>query len=71
MTPGETLHRLVDQFRDEQAEAACVWLEDLRNAADSDGPVRHAAATAWWQRDLPMSATCSERPSTHTNAEAE
>lgn len=38
MTTREALHQLVDQLPDEQAELARHWLEDLRNAADADGP---------------------------------
>jgi len=32
MRTRETIHRLVDQFPDEQAEAARTWLEDPGNA---------------------------------------
>jgi hypothetical protein len=38
MTTRETLHQLVDDLPDDQAELARVWLEDLRYAADHDGP---------------------------------
>ena len=46
MTTRETLHQLVDQLQDEQAELARVWLEDLRDAADADGPPLDAATIA-------------------------
>jgi hypothetical protein len=38
MTTRETLHQLVDQLPDNQADLARVLLEDLRDAADTDGP---------------------------------
>jgi hypothetical protein len=46
MTTRQTLHQLVDQLPDDQAELARVWLEDLRDAADVDGPSLDAAALA-------------------------
>ena len=38
MTTRETLHQLVDQLPEDQADLARVLLEDLRDAADADGP---------------------------------
>ena len=38
MTTREALHQLVDQLPENQAELAHVWLLDLRDAADEDGP---------------------------------
>ena len=38
MTPREALHHLVDELPEEQTEIARLWLEDLRHAADEDGP---------------------------------
>ena len=38
MTPREALHHLVDELPEEQTEIARLWLEDLRHAADQDGP---------------------------------
>ncbi len=38
MTPREALHQLVDELPEDQAELAQWWLQDLRNAADEDGP---------------------------------
>lgn len=52
MTTRETLHQLVDQLPDEQAELARVWLEDLRDAADADGAPLDAATTASLERGL-------------------
>ena len=52
MTPRETLHRLVDQLPDDQAELARAWLEDLRDAADADGPPLDAAALASLDRGI-------------------
>ena len=52
MTTRETLHRLVDELPEGQAELACVWLEDLRDAADADGPPLDAATMASLDRGL-------------------
>lgn len=38
MTAREALHHLVDELPEEQTEIARLWLEDLRHAADQDGP---------------------------------
>jgi hypothetical protein len=38
MTTREALHQLVDELPEEQAELAHAWLQDLRDAADEDGP---------------------------------
>jgi hypothetical protein len=38
MTTREALHHLVDELPEEQTEIARLWLEDLRHAADEDGP---------------------------------
>ncbi|MGA2143907.1 MAG: hypothetical protein ABSH49_02965 [Bryobacteraceae bacterium] len=43
MTTREALHQLVDDLPDAQAELARTWLEDLRHAADEDGPPMDAA----------------------------
>jgi len=43
MTTKETLQQLVDQLPDDQAELVRTWLEDLRHAADADGPPLDAA----------------------------
>lgn len=52
MTTRETLHQLVDQLPDDQAELARMWLEDLRDAADDDGPPLDAATLASLDRGL-------------------
>lgn len=52
MTTKDALHQLVDQLPDEQASLARVWLEDLRDAADADGPPLDAATLASLDRGL-------------------
>jgi hypothetical protein len=52
MTNREALHQLVDRLPDEQAELARMWLEDLSEAADSDGPPLDAATLASLDRGL-------------------
>jgi len=44
MTTREALHHLVDELPEEQTELASLWLEDLRHAADLDGPPSAASA---------------------------
>jgi len=43
MTTRDTLHLLVDQLPEDQAELARVWLQDLRDAADAEGPPLNAS----------------------------
>jgi predicted transcriptional regulator len=52
MTTREALHQLVDELPDDKAELARVWLEDLRNAADENGPPLDADALASIERGL-------------------
>jgi hypothetical protein len=52
MTTRESLHRLVDELPEEQAELARQWLEDLRDAADEGGPPLDAEALASVDRGL-------------------
>jgi hypothetical protein len=52
MTTRETLHRLVDELPDAQAELARQWLADLRDAADADGAPLDAEALASLDRGL-------------------
>jgi len=52
MTAKEALHHLVEEVPDEQADLAYALLEDLRNAADIDGPPLDAAALASLDRGL-------------------
>jgi len=52
MTTREALHQLVDELPDDKAELARVWLEDLRNAADENGPPLDADALASIDRGL-------------------
>lgn len=46
MTTREALHQLVDQLPEDQVDLARHWLEDLRVAADDDGPALDDAALA-------------------------
>jgi len=52
VTTREALHQLVDELPDDKAELARVWLEDLRNAADENGPPLDADALASIDRGL-------------------
>jgi hypothetical protein len=52
VTTRETLHRLVDELPEEQAELACAWLEDLRDASDAGGPPLDAATLASLEQGL-------------------
>jgi hypothetical protein len=52
MTTREALHHLVDELPDDQAELARVWLEDLRYAADEDGPPLDSATLASLDRGI-------------------
>jgi hypothetical protein len=52
MTTREALHHLVDQLPEEQVDLARHWLEDLRDAADADGPPMNAAALESLDRGL-------------------
>jgi len=52
MTAKEALHHLVDELPDEQAELARQWLEDLRHAADEEGPPLDAETLTSLDRGL-------------------
>jgi hypothetical protein len=52
MTTREALHHLVDELPEDQAELARQWLEDLRHAADNDGPPLDGDAIASLDRGL-------------------
>ena len=52
MTAREALHQLVDELPEEQAELAHAWLQDLRDAADEDGPPLDPEALASLDRGL-------------------
>ena len=52
MTTKDTLHRLVDELPEDQAELARQWLEDLRHAPDDDGPPLDAETLASLDRGL-------------------
>jgi len=52
MTNKEALHSLVDELPEEQAELARDLLEDLRGAADLDGPELDKESLASLDRGL-------------------
>lgn len=52
MTAKETLHHLVDELPEDQTDLARVLLEDLRDAADTDGPAPDAETLASLDRGL-------------------
>ena len=52
MTTKEALHQLVDELPEAKAELAREWLEDLRHAADEDGPALDSEALASLDRGL-------------------
>ena len=52
MTAREALHHLVDELPEEQTEIARLWLEDLRHAADQDGPPLDADVLASLDRGV-------------------
>lgn len=52
MTSKATLHLLVDQLPDDQADLARMLLEDLRDAADLDGPPLDPTTLASLDRGL-------------------
>jgi hypothetical protein len=52
MTTKEVLHHLVDELPEDQTELARVFLEDLRDAADVDGPPLDAETLASLDRGL-------------------
>ncbi len=52
MTTREELHQLVDELPEDQAELAHGWLQDLREAADDDGPPLDADALVSLDRGL-------------------
>ena len=52
MTIKEILHHLVDELPEDQSELARLLLEDLRDAADADGPPLDGDALASLDRGL-------------------
>ena len=52
MTTKEILHQIVDELPEDQTELARVLLEDLRDAADTDGPPLDAETLASLDRGL-------------------
>lgn len=62
MTTKETLHQIVDQLRDDQADLARMWLEDLTDAADRDGLPLDSATLASLDRGLADVSTGNVKP---------
>jgi hypothetical protein len=52
MTTKDVLHQLVEELPEDQAELARDLLEDLRHAADDDGPPLDTEASASLDRGL-------------------
>jgi hypothetical protein len=52
MTAKDALHQLVDELPDDQTVLARVLLQDLRDAADVDGPPLDAETLASLDRGL-------------------
>ena len=52
MTVKEELHKLVDELPEDQADLARQLIEDLRNAADTDGEPLDSEARASLDRGL-------------------
>jgi hypothetical protein len=52
VTTREALHQLVDELPEDRAELARGWLQDLRDAADDDGPPFAPEALASLDRGL-------------------
>jgi len=65
MTTREALHQLVDELPEDQAELARAWLQDLRGAADEDGPPLDAEALASLDRGLADVAAGRVKPCDH------
>lgn len=62
MTTKEALHTLVDGLPEDQADLARVLLEDLQNAADSDGPPLDDESLASLDRGLAEIAAGRAKP---------
>ena len=62
MTTREALHHLVDELPEEQTELARLCLEDLRMAADEDGPPLDDGALASLERGLADVAAGDVKP---------
>ena len=52
MTTRDELHQLVNELPEDQADIARVLLQDLRDAADDDGPPLDAEGLASLDRGL-------------------
>ena len=69
MTAREELHELVDKLPEQQAELARGWLQDLRDAADDDGPPLDAEVIASLDRGLEDLAAGRVKPLAHYERE--
>ena len=52
MTTKDVLHRLIDELPEDRTDLAHIVLEDLTNAADTDGPPLDSEALASLDRGL-------------------
>jgi len=62
LTNKESLHQLVDELPEDQAELARVLLEDLRSATDPGGPPLDDEAPASLDRGIADSAAGRVKP---------
>ena len=62
MTTKEALHHLVDELPEGQTELARMLLEDLRDAADVDGPPLDPETLASLDRGLADTAAGRVKP---------
>ena len=69
MTAKDALHHLVEELPDDQTEFAQVLLEDLRDAADVDGPLLDAETLASLDRGLADVAAGRVKPLGEYNRE--
>jgi hypothetical protein len=68
MTTREALHQPVDELPEDRAELAHAWLQDLRDAADEDGPPLDPEALASLDRGLADLASGRVKPCDHGQA---
>lgn len=71
MTPREALHDLVDRLPEEEVDLARHCIEDLRGAADNNGPALDAATLASLDLGLADSAEGRVKPLEHYERERE
>jgi hypothetical protein len=71
MTTRESLHQLVDELPEDQAELARDWLQDLRDAAHEGGPPLDLETLASLDRGLADLAVQGPSPNMSANAVCE